>query len=301
MDWLCRHGAKSDCKKEIVSLKGKRPGKIYFWGDNTKTEYPVISLMAAKKLVRQGCVAYLCCVTEDRKEEVKLEDIPVVKKFLDVFPEEIPGLPPRSKIDCEIELEPGAQLISKSPYMMALAELKELNVQLKDLLQKGYIRPSVSPWGATVLFVKKKDGTLRLCIDYRELNKITIKNKYSLPRIDDLFDQLQGIGVFAKIDIRLGYHQLRIKPEDIPKMAFMTRYGQYEFTVMPFGLTNAHAAFIYLMNWVFRPYLDKFVVVFIYDILIYSKTEEKHSEHLRIILQTLRKHKLYGKLSKCEF
>jgi len=157
---------------------------------------------------------------------------------------------------------------------MAPAELRELKIQLEDLLRKGYIRPSVSSWGAPVLFVKKKGETLRLCVDYRELNKVTIKNKYQLPRIDDLFDQLQGMGVFSKIDLRSGYHQLRIKSEGIPKTAFRTRYGHYEFTVMPFGLSNAPAAFMNLMNRVFRPYLDKFVVVFIDDILVYSRTKE---------------------------
>jgi len=170
------------------------------------------------------------------------------------FPEELPGLPPPREIDFEIELVPGAQPISKTPYRMAPTELKELKTQLDELLQKGFIRPSVSPWGAPVLFVKEKDGTLRLCIDYQELNKITIKNKYPLPQIDDLFDQLQGAGVFSKIDLRSGYHQLRIKLEDIPKTAFRTRYGHYEFTVMPFGLANAPTAFMDLMNSVFKPY-----------------------------------------------
>ena len=151
------------------------------------------------------------------------------------------------------------------------------------------------------MFVKKKDRTLRLCIDYKELNKITIKNEYPLPRIDDLFDQLQGAGIFSKIDLRLRYHQLRIKSEDIPKTAFRTRYGHYEFTVMPFGITNALAAFTDLMNRVFRPYLDKIVVVFINDILIYSKDRDEHADHLRMVLQTMREHQLYGKLKKCEF
>jgi len=159
----------------------------------------------------------------------------------------------------------------------------------------------VSPWGAPVLFVKKKDGTLRLCIEYRELNKITIKNKYPLPRIDDLFDQLQGVGVFSKIDIRLGYHQLRIKLEDIPKTAFRTRHGHYEFTVMSFSLTNTSAAFMDFMNKVFKPYLDKFVVVFIDNILIYSKDMAEHANHLRMVLQNLREHQLYGKLKKYKF
>ena len=176
MNWLSKHGAKIDCQKQGVTLKGKGGGRMYFWGDNSSTECPVISLMAVRRLIRQGCVVYLCSITKDKKEDVKLEDIPVVKEFPDVFSEEIPGLPPKRETDFEIELEPGARPISKSPYRMAPAELKELKVQLEDLLQKGYIRPSVSPWGAPVLFVKKKDGTLRLCIDYRELNRITVKN-----------------------------------------------------------------------------------------------------------------------------
>jgi len=168
-------------------------------------------------------------------------------------------------------------------------------------LSKGFIRPSVSPWGAPVLFVKKKNGTMRICIDYRQLNKVTVKNKYPLPRIDDLFDQLQGVSLFSKIDLRSGYHQLKIRASDIPKTTFWTRYGQYEFLVMSFGLTNAPAAFIELMNGVFQPYLDSFVIVFIDDILIYSKTEEDDVRHLRIVLQRLREEKLYAKFSKCEF
>lgn len=184
---------------------------------------------------------------------------------------------------------------------MAPAELKELKGQLQELLDMKFIRPSVSPWGAPVLFVKKKDGSMRLCIDYRELNKITVKNKYLLPRIDDLFDQLKNAKIFSKIDLRSGYHQLRMKEEDIPKSAFRTRYGHYEFLVMPFGLTNAPAAFMDLMNRVFKEQLDICVVVFIDDILIYSSSKEQHSKHLRLVLQTLRENKLYAKFSKCEF
>ncbi|KAL8124030.1 hypothetical protein AgCh_011875 [Apium graveolens] len=191
--------------------------------------------------------------------------------------------------------------VSKAPYRMTPVEMKELAAQLQELLDKGVIRPSVSPWGAPVLFVKKKDGSMRLCIDYLELNKLTINNKYPLPRIDDLFDQLKGATCFSKIDLRSGYHQLKIKVEDIPKTAFRTRYGHHEFLVMVFGLTNAPAAFMDLMNRVFKQYLDKFVIVFIDDILIYSKTEEHHMEHLRISLEILRKEKLYVKFSKCEF
>jgi hypothetical protein len=148
----------------------------------------------------------------------------------------------------------------------------------------------VSPWGAPVFFVKKKDGTLRLCIDFRQLNKVTIKNKYPLPRIDDLFDQLKDARVFSKIDLRSGYHQVRIKEEYINKTAFRTRYGHYEFTVVPFGLSNAPTVFMCLMNGVFREYLDKFFIVFLDDILVYSKSEEEHENHLRMVLQVLREH-----------
>ena len=184
---------------------------------------------------------------------------------------------------------------------MAPVEMKELAKQLQELLDKGIIRPSVSPWGAPVLFVKKKDGSMRLCIDYCELNKLTIKNKYHLPRIDDLFDQLKGTTWFSEINLRSGYHQLKIKAEDIPKTAFRTRYGHYELLVMAFGLTNAPAAFMDLMNRVFKKYLDKFIIVFIDDILIYSKTEEEHAVQLRTTLEILRKEQLYAKFSKCEF
>jgi hypothetical protein len=188
----------------------------------------------------------------------------------------------------------------KRPYRMATPELAELKEHNKELLEKGFIRPSSSPWGAPVIFVPKNDGTQRLCMDYRALNEVTVKNKYLLPRIDDLFDQLHVACVFSKIDLRSGYHQLKIRECDIPKTAFVSRYGLYEYTVMSFGLTNAPAYFLYLMNKVFMEYLDKFVVVFIDDILVYSRSEEEHEEHLRLALQKLREHRLYAKLSKCE-
>ncbi|GJY35396.1 putative reverse transcriptase domain-containing protein [Tanacetum coccineum] len=179
--------------------------------------------------------------------------------------------------------------------------MQELSNQLQELADRGFIRPSTSPWGAPVLFVKKKDGSFRMCIDYQELNKLTVKNRYPLPRIDDLFDQLQGSSVYSKIDLRSGYHQLRVRDEDIPKTAFRKRYGHYEFQVMPFGLTNAPAIFRDLMNRVCKPYLDKFVIVFIDDILIYSCNKEEHANHLRIVLELLKKEKLYAKFSKCDF
>jgi hypothetical protein len=184
---------------------------------------------------------------------------------------------------------------------MSPVELKELKIQLQGLLDKAYIHPSISPWGCSVFFVEKKDKELRLCVDYRPLNVVTIKNKYPLPCIDILFDQLAGAQVFSKIDLRSGYHQIKIRVKDVPKTAFTTRYGLFEYLVMSFGLTNAPVHFMYLMNSVFMPELDKFVVVFIGDILIYSMSMEEHEEHLRIVLQRLRDHQLYAKFSKCEF
>ncbi|GJS69462.1 putative reverse transcriptase domain-containing protein [Tanacetum coccineum] len=218
-----------------------------------------------------------------------------------VFPEDLPGIPPTRQVEFRIDLVPGATPVARAPYRLAPSEMKELAEQLQELTDKGFIRPSSSPWGAPVLFVKKKDGSFRMCIDYRELNKLTVKNRYPLPRIDDLFDQLQGSSIYSKIDLRSGYHQLRVREEDIPKTAFRTRYGHYEFQVMSFGLTNAPAVFMDLMNRVCKPYLDKFVIVFIDDILIYSKSKKEHEEHLRQILKLLKKEELYAKFSKCEF
>nr|GEY88639.1 putative reverse transcriptase domain-containing protein [Tanacetum cinerariifolium] len=179
--------------------------------------------------------------------------------------------------------------------------MQELSNQLQELADRGFIRPSTSPWGAPVLFVKKKDRSFRMYINYRELNKLIVKNRYPLPRIDDLFDQLQGSSVYLKIDLRSGYHQLRVRDEDIPKTTFKMRYRHYEFQVMPFGLTNAPAVVMDLMNHVCKPYLDKFMIVFIQDILVYSRNKEEHADHLRIIMALLRKEELYAKFSKCDF
>ncbi|KAI3813958.1 hypothetical protein L1987_18694 [Smallanthus sonchifolius] len=234
-------------------------------------------------------------------KEKKIDDIPVVREFLEVFPEDLPGLPPHRQVEFQIDLAPGAAPIARAPYRLAPSELQELSTQLQDLLDKGFIRPSSSPWGAPVLFIKKKDGTFRMCIDYRELNKVTIKNRYPLPRIDDLFDQLQGSSFYSKIDLRSGYHQLRVRDEDISKTAFRTRYGHYKFMVMPFRLTNAPAVFMDLINRMCKPYLDQFVIVFIGDILTYSKNKEEHEEHLHLILELLKREQLYAKFFKCEF
>ncbi|GKG03080.1 hypothetical protein Tco_0310716, partial [Tanacetum coccineum] len=165
---------------------------------------------------------------EDKSEEKRLEDIPIIQYFPDVFPDNLPGLPPARQVEFQIDLVPGAAPVARAPYRLAPSEIKELSEQLQELSDKGFIRPSSSPWGAPFLFVKKKDGSFWMCIDYRELNKLTVKNRYPLPRIDDLFDQLQGSSVYSRIDQRLGYHQLRVREEDIPKTAFRTRYGHYD-------------------------------------------------------------------------
>jgi hypothetical protein len=209
-------------------------------------------------------------------------------------------MPPERAIEFKIKLHPGTAPIAKAPCKMSHVELKELKIQLQGLLDKGYICPSISPWGCSMLFVKK-DKELHLCVDYRPRNTVTIKNKYPLPRIDILFNQLARAQVFSKIDHRSDYHRIKIRAEDIPKTASTTRYGLFEYLVMSFGLMNALAHFMYLMNFVFMPELDKFVVVFIDDILIYLRSMEEHEEHLRIVLQRLRDHQLFVKFSKCEF
>nr|GEZ85025.1 reverse transcriptase domain-containing protein [Tanacetum cinerariifolium] len=243
----------------------------------------IISCTKTRKYLLKGYPVFLANITtkmiKDKSEEKRLKDVPIVRDFSEVFPEDLPGLPPTRQVEFQINLIPGDAPVARAPYRLA---------------------PS-SPWGALVLFVKKKDGSFRMCIDYQELNKLTVKNRYPLSRIDDLFDQLQGSSIYSKIDLRSGYHQLRVREADIPKTAFRTRYGHYEFQVMSFSLTNASAIFMDLMNRVCKPYLDKFVIVFIDDILIYPKNEQEHGEHLKLILALLKREKLYAKFSKCEF
>ncbi|GJY55376.1 putative reverse transcriptase domain-containing protein [Tanacetum coccineum] len=246
MDWLSKYHARIICDEKVVHIP-----------------------IDGETLIIRGDQ-----ITEKKKsDEKRLEDIPVVREFPEVFPEDLPGLPPIRQVEFQIDLIPGATLVARAPYRLAPSEMQELSNQLQELM----------------------------CIDYQELNKLTVKNCYPLPRIDDLFDQLQGSNVYSKIDLRSGYHQLRVRDEDIPKTAFRTRYGHYEFQVMPFGLTNAPTVFMDFMNRVCKPYLDKFVIVFIDDILIYSRNEEEHANHLRIILELLKKEKLYAKFSKCDF
>ncbi|KAH0689385.1 hypothetical protein KY289_016743 [Solanum tuberosum] len=259
-----------------------------------------ISYLKEMKLVSKGCVYYLVRVNDSSVEIPPIQSVPIVKEFQKSF-QMIYSESLLREIDFGIDVLLDTRPISIPLCRMAPTELKELKEQLKDLLEKWFIRQSVSPWGPPVLFVRKKDGSLRMCIDYRQLNKVTIKNKYPLPRIDDLFDQLQSASCFSKIDLRSGYHQLKVRECDIPKTTFRTRYGHYEFLVMSFGLTNAPAAFMDLMNRVFKPYLDMFVIVFIDGILIYSRNEEDHGSHLRIVLQTLKENEFYAKFSKCEF
>ncbi|KAD3640129.1 hypothetical protein E3N88_29352 [Mikania micrantha] len=271
------------------------------YGEKPCRGLKIVSCIKARKYLKKKYYAFLAHVVEKKPDKKAVGDIPVIRDYPDVFPEDLPGLPPVRQVEFRIDLVPRANPVAKSPYRLAPSEMQELSSQLQELLDKGFIRPSFSPWGAPVLFVKNKDGSFRMCIDYRELNKLTIKNKYPLPRIDDLFDQLQGATCFSKIDLRSGYHQLRVNDEDIPKTTFSTRYGHYEFVVMPFGLTNAPAVFMDLMNRVCRPYLDQFVIVFIDDILIYSKSEQEHEDHLRKVLELERAEQLYAKFSKCEF
>ncbi|GJS15195.1 putative reverse transcriptase domain-containing protein [Tanacetum coccineum] len=308
MDWLAKYHAVIVCDEKLVRVPfGDKT--LIFHGDGSNNGHEsrlnIISCTKTQKYLLEGCPIFLAQVTmkeaEDKSKEKQLEEVPIVQDFPEVFPEDLPGIPPTRQVEFQIDLIPGAAPVARAPYRLAPSEMKELSDQLKELSDKGFIRPSSSPWGAPVLFVKKKDGSFRMCIDYRELNKLTVKNRYPLPRIDDLFDQLQGSSIYSKIDLRSGYHQLRVREEDIPKTAFRTRYGHYEFQVMPFGLTNAPAVFMDLMNRVCKPYLDKFVIVFIDDILIYSKNKQEHAEHLKLILELLKKEQLYAKFSKCEF
>ena len=297
MDWLTAHRVIIDYDCRRVTSYTQDGIRITFQGD----KHDALPRAVYDSRWHRQLIGWLVSLTLEDEARQGLSLPRVVCEFEDVFPDELPRLPPQRDVDFVIELHPGTSPISMTLHRMALVELQELKVHIQGLLDKGFIRPSTSPWGAPVLFAKKKDKTLQLCIDYRQLNRVTIKNQYPLPRIDDLFDQLRGARVYSKIDLRIGYHQLRVRETYIPKTAFRMRYGHFEFTVMPFGLTNAPAAFMDLMHRVFHPYLDRFVVVFVDDILIYSETEEDHEDHLRVVLLTLRDHKLYAKFSKCEF
>nr|GEU60551.1 putative reverse transcriptase domain-containing protein [Tanacetum cinerariifolium] len=237
------------------------------------------------------------CTLSFLNHPFNIDLIPVEMGSFDViigFPEDLSGIPPIHQVEFQIDLVPSVAPVARASYRLAPSEMKELSDQQKELADKGFIRPTFSRWGAPVLFVKKKYGSFQMCIDYKELNKLTVKNRYSLPRIDDLFNQLQGSSVYAKIDLRSGYHQLRVREEDILKTTFRTLYGHYEFQVMPFGLTNVPAVFMDLINPMCKPYLDKFVIVFLDDILIYSNNKQEHEEHLKLILELLKKEQFQG-------
>nr|GEX46385.1 putative reverse transcriptase domain-containing protein [Tanacetum cinerariifolium] len=300
MDWLVEKDAVIVCGKKVVHVPYKNK-TLVVEGDRGASRLKVISCIKARKFIERGSQLFMAHATEKEPQEKQIEDVPVIREFPKVFPDDLLGLPPPRQVEFQIDLAPGAAPVARTPYRLAPSKMKELAKQLQELSKKGFIRPTSSTWGAPVLFVKKKDGSFRMCIDYRELNKLTFKNRYPLPRIDDLFDQLQGSSVYSKINLRTGYHQLRIREEDIPITAFRTRYGHYEFRVMPFDLTNAPVVFMDLMNRVCKPYLDKFVIVFIDDILIYSKDKEEHEEHLKTICELLKREQLYVKFSKCDF
>jgi hypothetical protein len=279
MSWLKLHRAVSDIASRLVHLDSPVFGKVIL-------HFPTVSPIKASL---------------HHVVELKFDDIHVIWEFSNVFPDDQPGMPPERAIEFKIELQPSTAPIAKVTYKMSPVEMKELKIQLQGLLDKGYIYPSTSPWGCSALFAEKKHKELCLYVDYRLLNTVTMKNKYPLPHIDILFDQLAGAQVFSKIDLWSGYHQIKIRAKDIPKTAFTTRYGLYEYLVMSLRLMNAPARFMDLINSVFMPELDQFVMVFIDDILVYSKSMEEHEEHLRIVLQWLREHQLYAMFSKCEF
>ncbi|GJY71770.1 putative reverse transcriptase domain-containing protein [Tanacetum coccineum] len=274
-------GAQGHFKRECPKLKNKNNRGNQVGNANALTK--VYAVGHAGTNPNSNVVTVTTTETEDKSEKKRLEDVPIVQDFPEVFPDDLPGLPQTRQVEFQIDLILGAAPVAWAPYRLAPAEMKELLEQLQELSDKGFIRPSSSPWGAPVLFVKKKDGSFRMCINYQELNKLTVKNRYPLPRIDDLFDQLQGSSIYSKIDLRLGYHQLRIREEDILKMAFRTRYGHYEFQVMPFGLTNAPAMFMDLMNRVCKPYLDKFLIVYIDDIPYLFKEQVGNTDKEAII------------------
>lgn len=272
-----------------------------------------LSAMQLKRLLRKGCKTYLVLLSEDKPEESfertreDLEDDPchvkkILKEYRDVFPEKLPpGLPPVRDVVHSIVTEPGHVPPFRPMYRLSPAEISELKEQIAQLLEKGFIEPSVSPYGAPILFAEKPGGGLRLCQDYRLLNSVTVKNRYPLPRIDDLLDKVTGSSYFSCLDLSQGYHQIRVAEEDVPKTAFRTPFGHYQFKVMTFGLCNAPATFQSVMDQIFRQHLGDFVVVYLDDILIFSKTVEEHEQHLRIVLEILRKEKFYAAPHKCHF
>ncbi|MCO5602137.1 hypothetical protein L7F22_056265 [Adiantum nelumboides] len=283
MDWLSKNQDSIHCGQGSVTFRDDQNQQVKIQG---KSGSPKIHLVKASRLLKGLRSHQQIYVVKLNKVDPQINTSKPtwLEKYADIFPEDLTDLPLTQEIDHEIEILLGSELVSKRPYKMSLLESIELKEQLRQLIGQRFIRPSKSSWGAPVLFQKKKDGTLRLYIDYRGLNQVTVKNNYPLPCIDKLLDRLHGLKVFTKIDLRSGYYQIRIKEDDIPKNAFNTQYGHFEFIVVSFGLTNAPATFNRLMQDIFRPYLDDFVLAFFDDILVYSKNKTNHEDHLRKVL-----------------
>ena len=318
-DWLTRYSATLDMAADTVTLtcngqvltisktsgarrKKKKPERLKADAARAAPAGPdVISVIQMRRYVNAKNQCFLVYVTQGDGAQAQTQaHAATVDEFGDVFAE-IAGLPPERDVFHTVPTEPGAKPPFMGQYRLAPAQKKEMEKQVADLLAKGLIEPSCSPYGAPILFVTKKDGAMRMCIDYRALNKITVRNGYPLPRIEDLLDTLGGAKVFSSLDLQAGYHQILIKPSDVPKTTFRTPLGHFQFKVLPFGLTNAPATFQALMNRVFGPYVGKFVLVYLDDILIFSKNHEEHAEHLCLVLEKLRAYQLYAKRSKCEF
>lgn len=328
LPWLVRHNPDIDWAKRCMTMRRSSAYKTLWPEDMLKNkkdftgkcakeeeelhEIEMISALQMKRQIRKQNAAFLLLI-RPKEEDKKEDDLPheaqldrskfekLLEECKDVFPEDLPkSLPPKRPVDHKIELIPGAIPAARGLYKMSYKELDILNEKLTELIEKGHIRPSKSPYGSPALIVFS-GWKFRLCIDYRALNQSTIKNKYPLPRIDEMFDRLNGAKVFSKIDLASGFYQIRIHDTDIEKTALSARYGLYEWVVMPLGLTNAPAAFMTLMNKILRPYIDKFVLAFLDDMLIYSKSADEHLKHVESVLKILRQHKLYGKPKKCEF
>jgi hypothetical protein len=305
--WLTEFNPVVNWKLNAVSLFHADKTHVLLGSQRSGLPEYVVSAMEVEELVKSGDPMYLIQLNAvtNTSQDTNTYNVPELEELLQEFKDVLSGLPeglpPSRAGDHHIRLEPDATPPASRIYPLSGAQLAELRAQLQELLERGFIRPSTSPFGAPILFVPKKDGGWRLCIDYRALNRITVRNQHPLPRIDEMFEQLHGSCVFSKLDLASGYHQIRMHEDSIEKTAFKTRYGHYEFTVMPFGLTNAPATFQSVMNSILAPFLDRFVLVYLDDILIYSKSVEEHMEHLRIVLTLLREHKFYCKRSKCEF
>jgi hypothetical protein len=305
--WLYRHNPSINWRLQTVEIVS--PSVTFLLTSSpdspitsTRQDKQLLHIMGPRQVKNVDAIFLVNAeiVTESKAAPLPSAVKGVVAQYAEVFVNELPGLPPERTIQHEINTGT-ADPIAKSTYRMSPKELHELKVQLDELLKLGFIQPSSPPWASPVLFARKRDGDLRLCTDYRSLNAVTTKNKYPIPRVDEIFDSLGGAVIFSKIDLRSGYYQIRIKESDITKTAFKTHFGHFEYRVMPFGLSNAPATFMHLMNSVFHDILNKFVTIYLDDILIFSSSEADHAIHLQEVLKRLKDNKLYAKLSKCEF